>query len=127
MSKLYEQQAEVTRLTEMSTKLAEMLNDKIDECTILEKEVASLRARGLVFAELSRKYGMHNTPTMVRVCTDFGPDIVFANVMVTTGKTFVKTEVVSWSMDGREQPLDALSEDGHRTLRRLAREKVDES
>jgi len=38
-----ELQAEVTRLTEMSTKLAEMLNDKIDECTILSSEVASLR------------------------------------------------------------------------------------
>ena len=52
-----ELQAEVTRLTEMSTKLAEMLNDKIDECTILQdqlngtidrkvmlqREVASLR------------------------------------------------------------------------------------
>jgi len=112
-----ELQAEVTRLTEMSTKLAEMLNDKIDECTILSSEVASLR--GTV------KEIWTSTMTMVRVCTDFGPDIVFANVMVTTGKSFIKTEVVSWSMDGREQPLDALSEDGYRTLRRLAREKVE--
>ena len=34
-----ELQAEVTRLTEMSTKLAEMLNDKIDECTILQNQL----------------------------------------------------------------------------------------
>lgn len=113
-----ELQAEVTRLTEMSTKLAEMLNTKIDECTILSSEVASLR-------ETIKECGMHNTPTMVQLTTDFGPDIVFATVMVTTGKTFVRTEVVSWSMDGREQPLEALSEEGYRTLRRLAREKVE--
>ena len=76
---------------------------------------------------MSKELEVFLAGTMVRVCTDFGPDIVFATVKVTTGKTFVQTEVVSWSMDGREQPLDALSEDGHRTLRRLAREKVDES
>ena len=34
-----ELQAEVTRLTEMSTKLADMLNDKIDECTILQNQL----------------------------------------------------------------------------------------
>ena len=34
-----ELQAEVTRLTEMSTKLADLLNDKIDECTILQNQL----------------------------------------------------------------------------------------
>lgn len=34
-----ELQAEVTRLTDMSTLLAEMLNAKIDECTILQNQL----------------------------------------------------------------------------------------
>jgi hypothetical protein len=34
-----ELQAEVTRLTEMSTKLADLLNDKIDEITILQNQL----------------------------------------------------------------------------------------
>ena len=113
-----ELECEVERHKEIALMLADKLNKKIDECTILSSEVASLR-------ETIKEYGMHNTPTMVQLTTDFGPDIVFATVKVTTGKTFVRTEVVSWSMDGREQPLEALSEDGHRTLRRLAREKVE--
>ena len=34
-----ELQAEVTRLSDMSTLLAEMLNAKIDECTILQNQL----------------------------------------------------------------------------------------
>ena len=106
-----ELQAEVTRLTDMSTLLAEMLNAKIDECTKLEEELEML---GPLIKE-------------VEVTTDFGPDIVFATVKCVCDIPFVQTKVVSWSLDGQPQPLDSLKGEDEFTLRKLAREIVNES
>ena len=59
---------------------------------------------------------------IIKVTTDFGPDIVFATVKV-KGKSVLDTEVVAWFMDGRAMPLESLKGEDELTLRQLAIEK----
>ena len=127
-----ELQAEVTRLTDMSTLLAEMLNAKIDECeelTDMNLILANqLNAKIDECTKLEEELEMLGPLIKeVEVTTDFGPDIVFATVKCMCDIPFVQTEVVSWSLDGQPQPLDSLKGEDEFTLRKLAREKVNES
>jgi hypothetical protein len=56
---------------------------------------------------------------IIRVTTDFGPDIVFATVEVNDSGD----AVLDWSMDGRPMPVSKLSRKEHDQLCSLARAK----
>lgn len=90
-------QAEVTRLTDMSLKLADMLNEQIDENR-----------------RLLEKLNMQT----VQVTTDFGSDIVFATVQLTGSEGVV----LDWRMDGRPMDVGDLTPMQATTLVHIARE-----
>jgi len=59
---------------------------------------------------------------IIRITTDFGPDIVFATVDVNDSGDVV----LDWSMDGRRMPVSELSRKEHDQLCSLARQEADE-
>jgi len=54
----------------------------------------------------------------VKVTTDFGPDLIFATVMVENGQATVK----DWHMDGRRRDVSELSSEQYQLLCSLAEE-----
>ena len=54
----------------------------------------------------------------VKVTTDFGPDLVFATVVIENGQATVK----DWHMDGRRRDVSELSAEQHQLLCSLAEE-----
>lgn len=54
----------------------------------------------------------------VKVTTDFGPDLIFATVMIENGQATVK----DWHMDGRRMDVSELSSEQYQLLCSLAEE-----
>lgn len=52
----------------------------------------------------------------IKVTTEFGPDLIFATVMIENGQATVK----DWHMDGRRMYLSELSSEQYQLLCNLA-------